>query len=183
MTGRDDVEVRGSPIHGVGVFAKRAFSKGEDLFMFNDERIVDDQHPLDAAKGESAVHCDWFPDHVILMGEPERYLNHSCEPDCFARTDEEGRRWLVAYRDIDEGDELTHDYLIDAFDGDEWDCNCRVAGCRRHHIHDFFTLPDHKLREYLPLVSPWFREWKAEEILRVERRLGVTATECGRAFR
>lgn len=172
---REDVEVHESPIHGVGVFAKRRFGRGERIFAFDDSRIVDDEHPLDRSKDESEVHCDWFPDHVILMGEPERYLNHRCEPNSYAATDDSGRRWLVAYRDIDAADEITHDYLIDAFGRDRWDCRCDHPLCRREHVHDFFTLPDRKLREYLPLLSPWFVEWKADELAGLRQRLNAEA--------
>jgi hypothetical protein len=138
---REAVEVRGSPIHGVGVFAKRPIRRGEWIFAFDDSRIVDDEHPLDAARGEAEAHCDWFPGHVTLMGEPERYLNHRCEPNSYAATDDDGLRWLVASRDIGAGDEITQHYLIDAFGGDRWDRRCGDALCRREHVHDSSRCP------------------------------------------
>ena len=52
-----DVEVRGSPIHGKGVFSMRGFDPGETILVIDDSRVVDDAHPLDASKGEFEHHC------------------------------------------------------------------------------------------------------------------------------
>ena len=43
------------------------------------------------------------------MPEPERYINHSCEPSTYIVTIEGGRR-VLAYRRVEVGDEVTYDY-------------------------------------------------------------------------
>ena len=165
------VEVRESRIHGKGVFAVQGFDPGETILGIDDSRVVDEAHPLDASKGEFEHHCDWLGDRQVLMREPERYINHSCEPSACIVTVDDVRR-VIAYRRIHPGGEVTYDYLIDAYGGDEWECSCGEATCRREHIHDFFTLPDHKLREYLPLLNPWFVEWRRAEVEALRKRLG-----------
>ena len=165
------VEVRESPIHGKGVFSVRGFDPGETILVIDLSRVVDDAHPLDASKGEFEHHCEWFGDLQVLLPEPERYINHSCEPSTYIVTIE-GLRRVLAYRRIEVGDEVTYDYLIDAYGDVEWECSCGAATCRRKHVHDFFTLPDHKLREYLPLLNPWFVEWRRTEVEELRKRLG-----------
>lgn len=167
------VEVRASPIEGKGVFAMRLFEVGELILEIDDSRVVDDEHPLDARKGEFEQHCDWLGDRQVLMREPERFINHSCEPTAQITT-VAGVRRVIAYRRIEPGAEITYDYLIDAYGGDVWECSCGEATCRGPHVHDFFALPEHKLREYLPLLNPWFIDWRRSEIARLREGLGMT---------
>jgi SET domain len=63
-----------------GVFATAAFDRGETILGIDDSRTVDEVHPPDEAAGEFEHHCDWLGDRTVLMQEPERYINHSCEP-------------------------------------------------------------------------------------------------------
>jgi hypothetical protein len=76
--------VRGSTIRSVGVFAKRPFRRGEASSRSTVGSSTP-KHPLDSSRDESRVHCDWFPDHVILRGEPERYLNPSLRAEQLRR--------------------------------------------------------------------------------------------------
>jgi hypothetical protein len=50
--------------------------------------------------------------------------------------------------------------------------SCGQATCRREHIHDS-SLPDHKLREYVPLLNPWFVAWRRTEVDAPRNRLGM----------
>jgi uncharacterized protein len=151
----DEVAVMDSPIQGKGVFATRPFERGATVLLIDDSRVVDDAHPLDPSVGELERHCDWLGPLVVHMKEPELYINHACEPSTFIQT-QGSQRSVVAYRDIAAGEEITYDYLVDADGGVVWGCSCGGPDCRGPHVHDFFTLPDDKLREYLPLLAPWF---------------------------
>ena len=56
------------------------------------------------------------------------FINHSCRPNC--RTDEfHGHIWIIADRNIKEGEELTYDYSLYDGDGDA-PCRCGAPGCR-----------------------------------------------------
>ncbi|MEX0754619.1 MAG: hypothetical protein WD556_05805 [Actinomycetota bacterium] len=67
--------------------------------------------------------------------------------------------------------EITYDYLIDADGGVVWACTCGEERCRGPHVHDFFELPADKLREYLPLLSPWFVRAYADRVETLRRSL------------
>jgi hypothetical protein len=166
MVGRvSDLAVLKSPIDGLGVFALRSFGKGEALLEIDDSRIVDDAHPL--APGDDPRHCDYLArTKVVLMQVPERHINHSCDPNSYVKT-LNGRRVVLALRDIPAGEEITYDYCINSDGETVWTCHCGAARCR-HQIHsDYFHLPIRLQREYLPLLDDWFREEKADELRRL----------------
>src|SRR3989344_2028653 len=102
------VYVKESSKQGKGVFAKRALVKGELVLVIDDTRIVDDLHPLDESKGETTDHCDWLANgKVVLMPIPERYINHSCDPNVFVKT-MLSIRYVFALHDIAKDEEIAY---------------------------------------------------------------------------
>lgn len=164
------VDVRESPIHGKGVFANRNFAEGELVLPIDDSRVVDAAHPLNPSADEHEHHQDWLGDRSVLMQEPERYINHACEPNTYVHTIG-GTRWVKAYHPIGAGDEITYDYTVNSYGDHTWEDNCGSPKCRHVQPADFFKLPDDKLREYLPLLDSWFVEWKKDEVASLRRRL------------
>lgn len=81
----DDVEVRQSPIEGLGVFAARDFAVGEQVRRANIVREVTEEAPLRADEGERLEHCAYPNGKVVLWGYPDRHLNHCCDPNAFER--------------------------------------------------------------------------------------------------
>ena len=163
--------VRDSRIHGLGVFAQRAYAGGNVILWIDDSRVVDDEHPL--AVGELARHCDYLANgRVVLMREPERHINSSCDPSAFVRT-HRGKRCVVARRAIRSGDEITYDYIIDCDGGDIWKCRCGSPRCRGTIVASFFDLPLEWQREYLPLLNPWFVKEHGARIQQLKSKLGV----------
>lgn len=122
------VQTAASPIHGTGVFSSAPFSPGEVVLRIDDSRVVTDADPLDPAKGEFEPHCDDLAGgEVVLMRPPERFINHSCDPNTYIRTIA-GDRYVVALRPIRPGEEVTYDYCVNG-DGDTpWDCLVRQPG-------------------------------------------------------
>ena len=57
------------------------------------------------------------------------FINHSCDANC-ETSEEDGRVWITAIRNIAAGDEITYDYCL--YDGgdDEALCNCGAKTCR-----------------------------------------------------
>lgn len=68
----------------------------EVILRIDDSRIVTDVHPLDPGKGEFGDHCDYLADgEVVLMPEPERHINHCCEPNTYVKWID-GDRYVIA---------------------------------------------------------------------------------------
>lgn len=133
-----------SPLHGMGVFAARPIPAGTMILEYEGVRIspeaADAQEPDDP---DDPCHTFFFSlssGEVIdgaRDGNDARWINHSCEPNCQAEEDEDGRRvYIVALRDIAAGEELTFDYgliidepMTDAL-REEYRCHCGAPGCR-----------------------------------------------------
>jgi len=93
----DDFEVLDSLDKGRGLYAKRAFSKGELLFICSGVSLPKvTQHSLEHGYGHH-IHDPW------VMG----FLLHSCRPNLTVNMSE---RSFIATRDIQSGDALTMDY-------------------------------------------------------------------------
>jgi hypothetical protein len=147
------VEVRDSKIHGKGVFATRPIATGEVILAIDDSMVISPDDPvLGKSVGGEPGPCDYLPDgRVVLLQEPERYINHSCEPNVYTYTSDK-QRFVLAMRHIPAGTELVCDYAIGLVGGDWLDCDCGVSCCRGRHRSDFFTLPACKQLEYLPYL-------------------------------
>jgi len=170
-----DVIVKPSPIHGLGVFAARNFKAGEVIFDTSELRVITDEHPL--GEGEQEHHCDWLADgRQILLPEPGRYINHSCEPTTWKQYRNVVRRCATAFRDIRAGEEITHDYCIDGFGDTVWECNCGSARCRKIIHSDFFELPLDLQIEYLPYLSELYKRVFREKLGRLGQQMITRAT-------
>ncbi|MEW6750414.1 MAG: GNAT family N-acetyltransferase [Candidatus Latescibacterota bacterium] len=162
---RAQVEVRGSPIRGQGVFATRPLARGEVVLRIDDSVVIRPDDPIGSKLvGSEPDPCDYLPDGtVVLMQPPERCINHGCEPNVYVYTLGE-ERFLIAMRPIAAGDELLCDYAIDLVGGDWLDCRCGSPRCRGRHRSDFFLLPPAQQREYLPYLGHPFVRVHQEQI-------------------
>ena len=111
-----DLEVRESAIEGLGVYALRSFSPSEQIHTVNVVREITHEAPLRPERGERADHCDYPAGRVVLLGAPDRYINHSCDPNAWVRYTATACD-LIARRVINIGDELTCDYSINVTGG------------------------------------------------------------------
>ncbi|MFO1467929.1 MAG: SET domain-containing protein-lysine N-methyltransferase [Steroidobacteraceae bacterium] len=135
-------EVRHSPIHGHGVFARRLIRKGTRIVEYLGERIshekantrYEDKDPNDNHTFLFTVDERTVIDAAV-GGNAARFINHGCDPNCESTT-ERRRVFIDAIRTIQPGEELNYDYSIqrDADDPANVDeifaCCCRAAGCR-----------------------------------------------------
>jgi SET domain-containing protein len=149
------VEVRASPIEGLGIFALRPFTTGQLIRDVNVVREVTAEAPLRPELGERIDHCDYPDGRIVLIGPPDRHLNHSCDPNVWVRYEGEGCQ-IVARRDIDAGKEIACDYSINVTGGDAWPCHCGARRCRGQVVGDYFQLPQEVQREYAPYLADWF---------------------------
>jgi len=167
------VRVAESPIHGRGVFAVDPLKPGEIVLKIDDSRVVTEADPLDPEKGEQEHHCDYLAGgKTVLMQEPERFINHGCDPNVFVRT-VAGDRYVVALKEIRPGDEITYDYCLNG-DGDtEWFCRCGSPACRKRHLSGFFHLPVDVQARNLALLDDWFVAEHPDEVAALKARLPI----------
>jgi SET domain-containing protein len=158
-----EIEVRESQIGGFGVFALEGLCAGDVVRKFDLEREVTPESPLRPERGERPEHCPLIDGRFYLVGSPDRYFNHSCDPNVYLRFGA-NRIDVVARREISAGCELTLDYLINNAGGDSWPCHCGATRCRGKTGISFFTLPREVQREYHPLLAPWFVERYSQEL-------------------
>jgi hypothetical protein len=164
------LEVRDSPIHGKGVFTTESIRKHSAISKVNIVREITDEKPLDPDNGELLHHCHWYPDGtMVLVGEPHRYLNHSCAPNTFVYSVNRAY-YLLAMRDIRENEELTLEYSLTFVEGETWDCRCGSPSCRGRYRMGFRYMSDSQKMEFLPYLDPWFAQVHADLIETVIRR-------------
>jgi len=164
-----DFSVRESKIHGHGVFAEKAFLKGDMVLKIDDSDPVLERHELTP---EQQIFIDVFvavdgTQKITWMKSPERFINHSCDPNSYVLTDmRNGVRRAWALKNIRRGDELTWDYAVNIWE--EWidpvPCNCGAENCRRIIRGNYFTLPKEIQRRYLPLLDEPFKKRFAKKI-------------------
>ena len=120
----DDVEVRRSPIHGLGVYARRAFGAGEIVLRWDTSRRLTAGEAASLPEEERRYTHPLGAGTVLLVQPPERYVNHSCDSNTLVRDFCD-----VAVRPIAEGEEVTSDYAADG-SGSSFACTCGARNCR-----------------------------------------------------
>jgi hypothetical protein len=133
-------EVRGSEIHGRGVYATCFIPKDERIIEYvgelidkkESERRGVSQHEKSLKTGDAAVYIFTLSKNYDLDGNvpwnTARLINHSCDPNCEAWI--EGRRIFIhALRDINPGEELSFDYGFDVDCYEDHPCRCGKPEC------------------------------------------------------
>lgn len=124
-------EVRASPIHGQGLFARHAIARGEIVAVKGGHVLTHAQWAtLEPTLGAAEIQIaeDLF---IATVRDDHRdgsmlYTNHSCDPNLAIQ----GQIVLVAMRDVAPGEELTIDWPT-TDDGDhEMACRCGSPRCR-----------------------------------------------------
>jgi SET domain-containing protein len=136
------IEVRDSPIHGRGVYARTDIKKGKRILEYVGERISHkeaDRRYME--KGDDDGHTFFFvvDGRTVIDGgvggNPSRYVNHTCDPNCETVIDER-RVFVETIRDIKAGEELGYDYQLtwestdDAEELALYACRCGAKNCR-----------------------------------------------------
>ena len=123
-----DVEVRESPIHEKGVFALRNFESGDVVLMWDTSHVVDEKG-IDLLSDAQKRFLARFQGKWIIMQEPMRYVNHSCEPNTRSQNGTD-----IAILDIQKGDEITSDYRPEMKAGERMECHCGAKSCAGYII-------------------------------------------------
>lgn len=130
---------------GRGLFAKRVFKKGEEIFKFTGE-IINFQQTLNR-ENDFGDPLQIGKDIYLNLEEPMRFINHSCDPNTGIKNDV----FLIALKNIQKGEEIYFDYST-SMDEDYWimHCECGNENCRKL-IKDFKHLPPQMKQKYLDL--------------------------------
>jgi len=123
--------VKDSPIHGRGLFAREPIAEGEIVaikggYVFDSSTFCDVERRLGPA--EIPVAEDLFIGPVFAHEREGGMIfsNHSCTPNIGIQ----GQIVFVAMRDIQAGEELTHDWATTDDDTYEMQCHCGAENCR-----------------------------------------------------
>ncbi len=158
----NNVIVKKSPVEGLGVYADKNFKKGENILIIDDTHAVTDESKLTTHQHE--YDCDYLSNgKVILMQEPEKFINHSCGPNTYVKTIN-NLRHVLAMKDIKKGEEITYDYSINGDNNGTFKCNCGSKNCKKIYQGNFFKLPKDIQLKYLPYLDDWFIEEHQQEI-------------------
>jgi uncharacterized protein len=125
------LRIKGSSIHGRGVFAAEPIKDDQKIIEYTGEKIS-------SKEGDRRSEVDDKLTYIFILngqydidgsvnGNDARLVNHSCKPNSYIDIID-SKIWIIADRDIKEGEEITYDY---SFDADRLEgCCCGTEGCR-----------------------------------------------------
>ena len=113
------VYVKDSAVHGRGVFAQVDIPAGAQVIQYAGREITWDEAQARAEqRGGPQNHTFFFSlanGNVIDggdQGNEARLINHSCQPNCEAIEEEDGRIFIYALYDIAKDEELSYSYPL-----------------------------------------------------------------------
>jgi len=140
------LEKRCSPAQGCGIFARADIREGERLALFGGRIMrIDDMFTLPEEMQRYTMQIE----ERFILGpagtDPEDtdFFNHSCNPN----SGFDGQIFLVAMRDIRQGEEITFDYAMTVSESVGSDlvfsmkCACGSPFCRKTITENDWKLP------------------------------------------
>jgi SET domain-containing protein len=119
-----------SRIDGKGVFAAEPIKKGTRILPYIGEKISPEEATRRIAQGNPYIF--FFNARYDIDGQTPkntaRYINHSCEQNCVSDLIADCI-WIIALRDIEEGEELSYDYGYELEGYEERPCRCGAKNC------------------------------------------------------
>lgn len=116
-----DIIIKKSKIIGKGVFVNRDFKKGEVILRWNPKLIK--KSDIENLSKKDKTYIEKIDNKFYIMQPPERFVNHSCEPNTNAKNKSD-----VAIRDIKKGEEITSNYSNQGMES--FKCKCGSKKCR-----------------------------------------------------
>jgi SET domain-containing protein len=158
------LEVRPSPIHGMGIFTLANIQEGEIIIVWGGTLFA----PEDIQAGKALEHSYCAIDEDVFLGHtPEQgtsvddYINHSCDPNVWMLDE----ITLAAKRDINAGEEVTADLAMwwepDDIAVPSWECYCGTALCRKIFTSRDWRRPELHERygeHFLPYINLRIRQ-------------------------
>lgn len=152
--------VERSSVHGNGVFARRDIAPGERIIEYGGREITWDEAQLRAERqGGPHNHTFFFSlanGNVVDGGDEgndARYINHSCQPNCEAMEEEDGRIFIYALYEIRQDEELSYSYPL-IYEGRHTPAIKRAFACRCGAANCSGTMLAPKPRQRKPRTKP-----------------------------
>ena len=138
---RQNVVLARSKIQGLGLYAARDLEKHSMIIEYIGEVIrgeltdIREKRYDEQNRGTYMFRLDdSFVLDATMKGGMARYVNHSCNPNCFTdvvEVDRESHIIIFANRKIMRGEELCYDYKFDFEDDNRIPCLCGAPNCRK----------------------------------------------------
>jgi uncharacterized protein len=126
------VWVHKSRIAGLGLFAAQDITQRTRILPYLGEKISKAESTRRLAQGNDYIFTfnERYDIDGTLLRNTARYSNHSCDPNCEV-TKTTRTIWLVALRDICDGEELTfnYGYAYHPADYKDFPCRCGATQC------------------------------------------------------
>jgi len=90
--------------NGKGIFADKDFQKGEVVIQYNLKPLTEEEYEKLPESEKEFTHTHWG--QVYLYPEPERYVNHSDDPNTYQDLE---KQQDIALRDVKAGEEISTD--------------------------------------------------------------------------
>ena len=104
----DEVVIGKGELAGKGVFANRNFNKGEVIIQYNLQPLTEEEFKELPESEKMFTHSHYG--QIYLYSEPERYVNHSENPNTYQDLINQCE---IALQDIKEGEMITTDATKD----------------------------------------------------------------------
>lgn len=141
MYSPSDLQIRGSKIDGLGIFAARAIPAEMLLLEYVGKLLTMEEF----ATLRDKTYCFAIDeDHVIdgaqVEWNPAGFFNHSCEANCRIRRID-GKIWIATRREVKAGEELTFNYGYRPKNLRRYPCRCGAPKCVGYVVaEDLFPL-------------------------------------------
>lgn len=117
----NDIIVKKSKIHGLGVFAAKDFKKGETVIKWDiSDKITGKEYGV----AKDKKYLSKIGKTYIRMKSPAKYVNHSCNANTFVKNFCD-----VAKRNIKKGEEIMGNYIED---GGTAEFKCKCEKCKKN---------------------------------------------------
>ncbi len=115
---------------GLGLFAARAYAKGDLIIEYTGETISADEANERGGKYLFELNNKWTIDGKGRENI-SRYINHSCRPNAYPElSEDETQVHIYAKREIAIGEEITYNYGKDYFKRILEPLGCRCDKCQ-----------------------------------------------------
>lgn len=172
------VEVRNSRIHGKGIYAKKFIPEGARIIEYVGEKITKTESDRRWEEHQELKKKNPDIGDVYIFTLNQRYdidghvpwntarlINHACDPNCESDIIK-GKIWIVATRDIQEGEELVYNYGYGWDEFEDHPCCCGTSCCVGYILDE----------DHWPKLFRWL--WRNTTPVPKEKWSGIVKANC-----